>query len=143
MLFRAVACLCLICPTLKADPLALSDGEVMTFRVGWGIFIHAGEIAISARKETDKPEPQLRVTTTTATRGFLGGFFPFEAKGRILVRPGQRPVAAFDRGKPLQEKADPPVRWSSITRSARPPTSMISGPTAARNSTCPRATRWI
>ena len=81
MLFRTAACLCLICTTLKADPLALSDGEVMTFRVGWGIFIHAGEISISARKETDQPEPRLRVTTTTATRGFLGSFFPFEAKG--------------------------------------------------------------
>lgn len=81
MLLRAAACLCLICTALKADTLALSDGEAMTFRVGWGIFIHAGEIAISARKETDKPEPRLRVTTTTATRGFLGSFFPFEAKG--------------------------------------------------------------
>lgn len=81
MLLRAAACLCLICPTLKADPLALGDGEVMTFRVGWGLFIHAGEISISARRETDQPEPRLRVTTTTATRGFLGSFFPFEARG--------------------------------------------------------------
>lgn len=88
MLFRAAACLCLFCTTLKADTLALSDGEEMTFRVGWGIFIHAGEISISARKETDKPEPLLRVTTTTATRGFLGSIFPFEAKGESWFDPG-------------------------------------------------------
>jgi len=81
MLFRAAACLCLLCTTLKADSLALSDGEVMTFRVGWGIFMHAGEIKISARTATNKAEPQLRVTSTTSTRGFLSGFFPFEAWG--------------------------------------------------------------
>lgn len=64
-----------------ASPLALSDGEVMTFRVGWGIFVHAGEITISARNELKQCQPRLRVTTTTATRGFLRNFFPFDATG--------------------------------------------------------------
>lgn len=74
-------CLFLLSPLLQAAPLALSEGEAMTFRVGWGIFTHAGEINISARSETNGAAPQLRVTTTTSTRGFLSNFFPFVATG--------------------------------------------------------------
>jgi len=81
MMFRALAALLLSASLLEATPLALSHGEVLTYRVGWGLFIHAGEITISARREDVPPAPQLRITTTTATRGFLRGFFPFDATG--------------------------------------------------------------
>ena len=81
MLFRTVAALLLTTSLLEATPLAMSHGEVLTYRVGWGLFIHAGEITISARREDAPPAPELHVTTTTATRGFLRGFFPFDATG--------------------------------------------------------------
>ena len=81
MLFRAAAALLLSASLLEATPLALSHGEVMTFRVGCVLFIHAGEITISAHRDEAPPVPQLRVVTTTKTRGFLKNFFPFEAVG--------------------------------------------------------------
>jgi|UniRef100_UPI00404A1C44 hypothetical protein len=65
---------------LTASPLPLSDGEQMTFRVGWGIFVGAGEIIIDAKKESGMEKPRLRITTTTQTRGFLKNFFPFTAR---------------------------------------------------------------
>ena len=71
----------LVVPLLGAPRLALSDGEVMTFRVGWGLFHNVGKITIAARNETNREQPQLRITTTTATRGFLRTFFPFDATG--------------------------------------------------------------
>ncbi len=86
MMFRALAALLLSASLLEATPLALSPGEVLTYRVGWGLFIHAGEITIAARREDIPPTPQLRVTTTTATRGFLRGFFPFDATGESWFR---------------------------------------------------------
>lgn len=81
MMFRVLALLFLSASLLEATPLALSHGEVLTYRVGWGLFIHAGEITIAARREDAPPAPELHVTTTTSTRGFLRGFFPFDATG--------------------------------------------------------------
>lgn len=86
MLFRAAAALLLSASLLEATPLALSHGEVLTYRVGWGLFINAGEITIAARRDDMPPAPQLRVTTTTATRGFLRNFFPFDATGESWFR---------------------------------------------------------
>ncbi len=81
MMFRVLALLFLSTSLLEATPLAMSHGEVLTYRVGWGLFIHAGEITIAARREDAPPAPEMHITTTTATRGFLRGFFPFDATG--------------------------------------------------------------
>lgn len=86
MLPRAAALLLLTTSLLPAAPLALSPGEVLTYRVGWGIFLHAGEISIAARRDDAPPEPLLRITTKTATRGFLRDFFPFDATGESWFR---------------------------------------------------------
>jgi len=72
---------------LHANPLALGDGEQMTFRVGWGVFIGAGEIKISAIESAHQNRPELKVTTTTTTRGFLKAFFPFEARSGAYFDP--------------------------------------------------------
>lgn len=92
--FRWLAGLMLTGGAIFAAPLALSDGEQMTFRVGWGIFISAGEIKISAEKNQEPAE--LAITTTTGTRGFLSNFFPFEA----------RSVAHFDPTDGLLQRTE-------------------------------------
>ena len=57
----------------------------MTFRVGWGVFQGAGEIRILAESMPAADGPaQLRVTTTTATRGFARMLFAFEAQADAL-----------------------------------------------------------
>jgi hypothetical protein len=78
----------------EAEP-ALKSGEAFTFRVGWGVFMHAGEIRIAAiDMPTAEGEPRLQVVTTTATRGVAKAIYPFEARaesfydgktGRLLV----------------------------------------------------------
>jgi hypothetical protein len=70
-----------------SPPLALSPGEAFTYRVGWGIFGGAGEIKISARNEILAGLPQLRFTTTTATRGFIRVLFPFDAAAESIFDP--------------------------------------------------------
>jgi hypothetical protein len=67
-----------------SPPLALRPGEAFTYRVGWGIFGHVGEINISAHNETPANLPEMRLTTTTATKGFIRLLFPFDATAESI-----------------------------------------------------------
>jgi hypothetical protein len=75
-----LACLLTATPALADMRLALGSGESFTYRVGYGIFSHAGEIKITAKAETNDQQPCLVVVTTTSTRGFLRSVFPFDAR---------------------------------------------------------------
>lgn len=75
----------MVCPLgHAAEPLALRDGEQMTFRVGWGLFAKAGKIVITAHEENIEGAARLRVITTTSTGGILKAFFPFEARNEAV-----------------------------------------------------------
>ncbi|HWZ95791.1 MAG TPA: DUF3108 domain-containing protein [Opitutaceae bacterium] len=82
LLFFFLSAICAGSPSL-----AISPGEAFTYRVGWGIFGGAGEIKISARYETLTGLPQLRFTTTTATRGFIRLLYPFNAAAESIFDP--------------------------------------------------------
>ena len=74
-----------IAPALCAAEPALRSGESMTFRVGWGVFFHAGEIKISAEAATAADgSAQLRVGTTTETTGFARALYTFTARADAL-----------------------------------------------------------
>lgn len=79
-----------LCPLLflsaaAAQPLlALQDGEMLNYSVGWGIFFHAGEITITARAGTNGELPCTIVRTTTSTRGMLRRLFRFEARAESI-----------------------------------------------------------
>lgn len=70
----------LLCARAAEAPLGLQDGEVLTYRVAYGIFANAGEIKITANSELNDGQPFLSVVTTTSTRGFLRSLFPFQAQ---------------------------------------------------------------
>lgn len=69
---------------LHAKPV-LEAGESLTYRVGWGILVGAGEIKIVA-DAVPPPDgrPRLQVVTTTATRGFARALFPFDARAESV-----------------------------------------------------------
>jgi hypothetical protein len=78
-LFRAL-CALLLPFSLEAKP-ALEAGEALTYRVGWGILMGAGEIKIIADAPSPPDgKPRLQVITTTATKGFARALFPFDAR---------------------------------------------------------------
>ncbi|HXA80643.1 MAG TPA: DUF3108 domain-containing protein [Opitutaceae bacterium] len=83
LMFFPLAAVC----ASSSPPLALRPGEAFTYRVGWGLFGGAGEIKISAQKETLAGSPQLRLTTTTATRGFIHLLYPFTAAAESIFDP--------------------------------------------------------
>ncbi|ACB76425.1 DUF3108 domain-containing protein [Opitutus terrae] len=74
-----------------ASELALQDGERLSFRVAWGLFLHAGDITISARTEVEDGVPYTVVSTRTSTRGLLSKLFRFEGEAEAIFdqRTGQ------------------------------------------------------
>ena len=71
----------------NSPTLALRPGEAFTYRVGWGLFGGAGEIKISAQKETLAGSSKLRLITTTATRGLIHLLYPFTAVAESIFDP--------------------------------------------------------
>jgi hypothetical protein len=70
----------------SAAPLALRDGEALTYKVGWGLFPHAGEIKIAAENAITADSPlRLRVTTTTETKGLARALYEFEARAEAML----------------------------------------------------------
>lgn len=68
----------------EARELALRPGEVLNYRVAWGLFRHAGDITITAREEINDQVPHTVVNTRTSTRGTLRRLFRFEAEAEAV-----------------------------------------------------------
>jgi hypothetical protein len=84
-LCSAAACAPLV-RAAQPPPLALSDGEVLTYSVRWGFIPAVGTIEISGDKLGTGKDAVMRVTTATATWGLARGLFPFDARGESLYR---------------------------------------------------------
>ena len=78
---------------------AFRDGETLLFRVSWGIFLHAGDIRISARREVTEGRTAFRITMVTSSRGILRGFYPYDDRAEALIDEAtSRIVSARDVG---------------------------------------------
>lgn len=85
----------LLLPLAATAAPALHPGESLSYKVSWGIFMHAGDIRITARSApTPDGVTRLQVTTTTATRGLAKALYVFDARaesfydlsnGRLLM----------------------------------------------------------
>ncbi|HTZ19470.1 MAG TPA: DUF3108 domain-containing protein [Opitutaceae bacterium] len=79
---------------------ALRDGEMLLFRVSWGIFLHAGDIRISARREVAEGHATFRITMDTSSRGLLRGFYPYDDHAEAIIDEATgRIVSARDVGR--------------------------------------------
>jgi hypothetical protein len=98
MVCRLLFIALLLVPVARAvGPVALADGERLSFRVSWGIFGNAGQITVSAEDEVLEGLPQTRVVTETSTRGVVRRLYPFE--GRV------ESVFDYDSGRLLAARA--------------------------------------
>lgn len=85
---RFLISLLFLLPLAAWGEAALKPGEGLTYRVGWGVLTHAGDIRITATSTLPTEKiPRLLVTTTTATRGFAGALYFFEARAESLYDP--------------------------------------------------------
>jgi hypothetical protein len=83
----------LLSATSGSAETALQPGEELTYSVRWAILPSAGEIRIAASQQESVAGPQLRISTTTETRGLARSLMSFRARadsifdaetGRIL-----------------------------------------------------------
>lgn len=70
------------------EPVALlQPGETLTYHVGWGMLGHAGTMTISAQSVTIDDTLLTRITTTSATRGFVRMLYPFDGSVQTFFDP--------------------------------------------------------
>jgi len=84
---RVFAALFLLAATASAAPFTgMNDGEKFTYKVGFAVFPHAGDITISAQAEKS-PEGRtlMHVTTVTASRGLVRGLYEFDNVAHVLI----------------------------------------------------------
>jgi hypothetical protein len=84
--------------------LALGRGESLTYRVGWGLIPLVGRITIAANPAGVGDDAVVRVITTTATRGVVRGFFPFNARGESAFDAADGRLLASSESSSLREK---------------------------------------
>jgi hypothetical protein len=71
-----------------APGLALADGESLVYHVSWFMVPGAGEIRVSAQSARDVAgRQQLRIVSTTSTRGLAHLLLPFEARAESYFDP--------------------------------------------------------
>ncbi len=98
-LLSFISFLCLPGLALAAPFVAIGDGETFTYKVGFGIFGHAGDIVIAGQNDATAGHDYIRITASTATRGFVRGFYPFDDKAEALIdRPTGRLISVKETG---------------------------------------------
>src|SRR5580698_5180675 len=71
-----------------APTLALGNGESLLYHVSWFVVPGAGQLEVSARNSVDKTgKVQLRIFSTTSTRGLAHLLLPFAARAESLFDP--------------------------------------------------------
>ena len=80
MLALAVA----VRPARADTTLALRDGETLTYKVSWAVLPGAGEIKVAAQNDASGGTPQLKVKTTTTTKGLARLLLKFDAEAESI-----------------------------------------------------------
>ena len=65
----------------------LRPGESLTYHVGWGVLGHAGDMKIIATSDIVDGQPRTRVTTSSATQGFVRFLYRFDGEARMWFDP--------------------------------------------------------
>lgn len=77
--------LCLPCLASAAPFTAFRDGETFTYKVGFAIFTHAGDITIAAHDQKADGAAVMSVTTDTKSRGLVRGFYEFDNQAEVVI----------------------------------------------------------
>lgn len=114
----------LLLPLLKlsAAPFTgMVDGECFTYKVGFAIFPHAGDITITAKSEKS-PEGRtlMRVNTDTRSRGIVRGLYEFDNTANVLIDVASgRALSIHETGEDPKRKTDSETVFDYEKRIAR------------------------
>ena len=92
---------------LAAPFVAIKDGESFTYKVGFGIFMHAGDIVVSGQNDATAGHDSIDITATTSTRGFVRGFYPYDNSAVARIdRPTGRLLSVKETGSDPKRAID-------------------------------------
>jgi hypothetical protein len=116
--------LLLCCTTLRlaAAPFTgMVDGERFTYKVGFAVFPHAGDITIAAKAEKSaEGHTLMRVTTVTTSRGFVRGIYEFDNTANVLIDVASgRALSIHETGEDPKRKTDSETVFDYEKRIAR------------------------
>ena len=77
--------LCLPGLAVAAPFTAFRDGETFTYKVGFAIFSHAGNITIAAHDRKLGGLDVMSVTTDTRSRGIVRGLYAFDNQAEVVI----------------------------------------------------------
>jgi hypothetical protein len=116
-----------------APALALGANESLLYHVAWVVIPGAGEIRVSAHPATDThSSAQLRIVSTTATRGLARLLLSFDARAESLFDTASgRLLWLGESSETNMEKAAHTVVFDYAKRTANYTNSLIAGPVRA------------
>lgn len=107
MLFRPLAAASLVLgaalaatatPPLTAAASFFQPGEVLEFRLGWGILTNSGTTRIETSEESFEGRPQYRVKVSTKSRGIVDLIYPIANNSESIID--------YATGRPLSIKIE-------------------------------------
>ncbi|HKB56031.1 MAG TPA: DUF3108 domain-containing protein [Lacunisphaera sp.] len=112
--------LCLPCVAGAAPFTAFRDGEVFTYRVGFAIFSHAGDIIIAAHDQKLNDATVMSVTTDTKSRGIVRGLYAFDNKAEVVIeKKSGRMLSVKESGADPKRATDTEISFDYATRTAK------------------------
>jgi Protein of unknown function (DUF3108) len=112
--------LCLPCLACAAPFTAFRDGESFTYRVGFLIFPHAGDITITAHDRILNGAEVVSVTTEMRTRGLVREFYAYDNKAEVVIdKESGRMLSVSERGTDPKRSTDTEIVLDYATRTAK------------------------
>ncbi len=112
--------LCLPCFACAAPFTAFHDGETFTYKVGFAIFPHAGDIIIAAHEKQVNGTDVMSVTTDTRTRGIVRGLYAFDNKAEVVIEKASgRMLTVKESGADPKRATDTEIVFDYATRIAK------------------------
>jgi hypothetical protein len=91
--------LCLPGLALAAPFVAIRDGESFTYKVGFAVFSHAGNIVISGQADPEPGKDRILITAATRSRGIVRGLYEFDSTAVAHIdRPTGRLLSVKESG---------------------------------------------
>ncbi|MDB6115752.1 MAG: hypothetical protein JWQ62_2697 [Lacunisphaera sp.] len=99
---------------------AFRDGETFTYRVGFAIFSHAGDITIAAHEQKLNGADVMSVTTDTKSRGIVRGLYAFDNQAEVVIdRKTGRMLSVTESGADPKRATDSDITFDYKTRTAK------------------------
>ena len=117
---KKILLFCLPCLASAAPFTAFRDGETFTYRVGFAIFSHAGDITIAAHDQKRDGASVMSVTTDIKSRGIVRSLYTFDNKAEVVIdKTSGRMLHLKESGADPKRATDTEIAFDYATRIAK------------------------